>query len=52
MDIDHLKSVNETYGHAAGDEVLRGFAQRLRANVWGIDLACRYGGGEFVVISW
>lgn len=50
MDMDYFKSVNDTYGHAAGDEVLRAFSMRLKANVRGIDLACRYGGEEFVVI--
>jgi two-component system cell cycle response regulator len=50
MDIDYFKSINDAHGHAVGDEVLRGFASRLKANVRGIDLACRYGGEEFVVI--
>ena len=49
-DIDRFKSVNDTYGHDGGDEVLREFARRLRKNVRGIDLACRYGGEEFVVV--
>jgi two-component system cell cycle response regulator len=49
-DIDRFKVINDTYGHAGGDDVLQQFAQRLRKNVRGIDLACRYGGEEFVVI--
>ena len=49
-DIDYFKSVNDTYGHDAGDIVLREFAARLRRNTRGIDLACRLGGEEFVVI--
>ncbi len=50
MDIDHFKQVNDTYGHDMGDEVLKEFAGRIAANVRGIDLACRYGGEEFVVV--
>jgi two-component system cell cycle response regulator len=49
-DIDFFKSVNDTYGHDAGDVVLREFAQRFRRNTRGIDLACRLGGEEFVII--
>ena len=50
FDIDHFKKVNDTYGHDIGDEVLKEFADRIAANVRGIDLACRYGGEEFVVV--
>jgi two-component system cell cycle response regulator len=50
MDIDYFKRVNDGYGHDVGDEVLREFASRVAANVRGIDLACRYGGEEFVVV--
>ena len=49
-DLDRFKAINDTYGHDVGDEVLREFARRLRQNVRGIDLACRYGGEEFVVV--
>ncbi|PDT52604.1 MULTISPECIES: PleD family two-component system response regulator [Sinorhizobium] len=49
-DIDRFKLVNDTYGHDAGDEVLREFANRVRATVRGADLACRFGGEEFVIV--
>jgi two-component system cell cycle response regulator len=50
MDIDFFKMVNDTHGHDIGDEVLREFARRISANIRGIDLACRFGGEEFVVV--
>jgi len=50
MDMDHFKQVNDTHGHAVGDEVLMEFARRLQRNVRGLDLACRFGGEEFVVV--
>lgn len=49
-DLDRFKSINDAYGHDGGDAVLREFARRLRRNVRGIDLACRFGGEEFVVV--
>jgi two-component system cell cycle response regulator len=49
-DIDRFKVVNDTYGHDAGDDVLREFAARIRSTVRGADLACRFGGEEFVVV--
>jgi two-component system cell cycle response regulator len=50
LDIDYFKSVNDTHGHDAGDDVLREFAIRIRKSIRGIDLACRFGGEEFVVV--
>jgi two-component system cell cycle response regulator len=49
-DIDHFKQVNDTYGHDVGDAVLKEFSTRFRRNTRGIDLACRFGGEEFIVI--
>jgi diguanylate cyclase (GGDEF)-like protein len=50
LDIDNFKLVNDTYGHEAGDEVIRRLALTLQAGTRGIDLAARIGGEEFAVI--
>lgn len=49
-DLDRFKAINDTFGHEGGDEVLREFARRLKGNVRGMDLACRFGGEEFVIV--
>ncbi|HET9614043.1 MAG TPA: diguanylate cyclase, partial [Candidatus Limnocylindrales bacterium] len=50
VDIDHFKAVNDTYGHAAGDVVLRGVAQTIQGNLRATDDVGRYGGEEFMLI--
>jgi diguanylate cyclase (GGDEF)-like protein len=50
MDIDHFKSFNDTHGHQKGDEVLAVTAGILQENIRVNDIACRYGGEEFIVI--
>ena len=49
-DIDHFKKVNDTYGHAAGDEVLQQAANRMRLAVRDYDFIGRYGGEEFLIV--
>ena len=50
IDVDHFKSVNDRFGHLAGDEVLRQLAHCIGAEVRGSDVSARYGGEEFVVL--
>ena len=50
IDMDFFKAINDTHGHDTGDAVLREFSLRLRRNIRGVDLACRFGGEEFVVL--
>jgi diguanylate cyclase (GGDEF)-like protein/PAS domain S-box-containing protein len=50
IDLDHFKKVNDTYGHEAGDKVLKAIAATLAAETRRGDFACRYGGEEFVIV--
>ena len=49
VDLDKFKSINDRFGHDAGDAVLREFSRRLQENIRGVDLVARFGGEEFFV---
>ncbi|MCL2655842.1 MAG: sensor domain-containing diguanylate cyclase [Betaproteobacteria bacterium] len=51
FDIDHFKQINDSYGHSAGDAILRGVAEKVQAVLRGDDLFARYGGEEFVIYA-
>ncbi|MEI7867594.1 MAG: diguanylate cyclase [Candidatus Methylumidiphilus sp.] len=50
LDLDHFKDVNDSFGHLAGDELLKGVADRLRCRLRGTDMLCRLGGDEFAIM--
>ncbi len=50
MDLDHFKDYNDTFGHNAGDEILSALGDLVKGQIRGEDIACRYGGEEFVLI--
>jgi two-component system cell cycle response regulator len=50
FDIDHFKQVNDTHGHGAGDEILKGFSDRIRGKLRTFDIMARTGGEEFVAV--
>ncbi len=50
LDIDRFKAINDTYGHEAGDEVLKAFGERVRQHTRGIDIVARFGGEEVVIV--
>jgi len=50
MDLDHFKDYNDTYGHNAGDEILSALGNLVKSQIRGEDIACRYGGEEFLLI--
>ena len=50
IDIDHFKQFNDNFGHDGGDAILRALGEFLKTHVRGSDIACRYGGEEFILV--
>ncbi len=50
LDIDHFKSINDTYGHLCGDEILKQISRIIRENVYPLDVVARYGGDELIIL--
>jgi diguanylate cyclase (GGDEF)-like protein len=50
LDLDNFKRVNDTYGHASGDEYLREIVRRLQSGIRNVDILARYGGDEFIIL--
>ena len=50
IDIDHFKKINDTYGHQAGDEVLKFLVKKIKENIRKFDIVARYGGEEFCIV--
>ncbi len=50
LDLDHFKSINDTYGHLGGDAILKQMGKILQENIYPLDVAARYGGEEFIIL--